>query len=70
MHTIFRILASLSIARYGSLAVSVISLVLALKILKKGLSIVFTVIAILAALYFLAPGLYTTVLGFITGLFA
>lgn len=58
-------LASLSTDQYVAIFIAVIAISLALKVIKEGLSIVFTVVGILAALYFLSPDLYFQVFAFL-----
>lgn len=58
---------SLSIDQWLLLVVAAAALILAVKVLKKGLSVVAYIVAILAALYFLAPELYGVIISHITG---
>ncbi|WP_191398477.1 hypothetical protein [Flavonifractor sp. An306] len=51
-------LSSLSINQLVAIFIAAIAISLGVKMLKEGLSTLFTVIGILAALYFFAPDLY------------
>ena len=59
------VLTSLSPDQYIAIFIAVIAISLGLKVLKEGLSILCTVVALLAVLYFLAPGLYAQVFAFL-----
>lgn len=58
-------LSSLSINQLVAIFIAAIAISLGVKMLKEGLSTLFTVIGILAALYFFAPDLYYQVCDFL-----
>ena len=60
---------SLTPAQIASLLVCVAALYVCRKVVKKGLSAALTVVAILAGLYFLVPGLYFELIGCIKSIF-
>lgn len=61
-------LSSLSTDQYVAIFIAVIAISLGLKVLKEGLSILCTIVGIMAALYFLAPDLYYQVFAFLNQL--
>lgn len=62
-------LSSLSTDQYVAIFIAIIAITLALNAIKKGLSIVFTVIGVLAAIYFVYPDLYYKIFEFLNQLF-
>lgn len=58
-------LSSLSVDQYVAIFIAVLAISLGLKVLKEGLSILCTVVGILAVLYFFAPDLYFQVFNFL-----
>lgn len=52
-----------------SLLVLIAALYVARKVVRKGLSIALTIVAVLAGLYFLVPNIFYTIIGWLTTLF-
>lgn len=52
-----------------SLLVLIAALYVARKVVRKGLSIALTIVAVLAGLYFLVPSIFYTIIGWLTTLF-
>ena len=49
--------------------VLIAALYVARKVVRKGLSIALTIVAVLAGLYFLVPNIFYTIIGWLTTLF-
>lgn len=60
---------TLTPAQIASLLILIAALCAARKVVKKGLSVVLTILAVLAGLYFLVPSIFYTVLGWLTSIF-
>lgn len=52
-----------------SLLVLIAALYVARKVVRKGLSIALTIVAVLAGLYFLVPSIFYTIIGWLTTIF-
>lgn len=52
-----------------SLLVLIAALYVARKVVRKGLSIALTIVAVLAGLYFLVPSIFYTITGWLTTIF-
>lgn len=52
-----------------SLLVLIAALYVARKVVRKGLSIALTIVAVLAGLYFLVPSIFYSIIGWLTTLF-
>lgn len=52
-----------------SLLVLIATLYVARKVVRKGLSIALTIVAVLAGLYFLVPSIFYTIIGWLTTIF-
>lgn len=52
-----------------SLLVLIAALYVARKVVRKGLSIALTIVAVLAGLYFLVPSIFYTIIGWLTTVF-
>ncbi len=52
-----------------SLLVLIAALYVARKVVRKGLSIALTIVAVLAGLYFLVPSIFYTIIGWLTTFF-
>lgn len=52
-----------------SLLVLIAALYVARKVVRKGLSIALTIVAVLAGLYFLVPSFFYTIIGWLTTIF-
>jgi hypothetical protein len=59
---------TLTPAQIASLLILIAALYAARKVVKKGLSVVLTILAVLAGLYFLVPNIFYTVLGWLTSI--
>lgn len=60
---------SLTPSQIVSLLVLIAALYVARKVVRKGLSIALTIVAVLAGLYFLVPNIFYTIIGWLTTLF-
>ncbi len=60
---------SLTPSQIVSLLVLIAALYVARKVVRKGLSIALTIVAVLAGLYFLVPSVFYTIIGWFTTLF-
>lgn len=52
-----------------SLLILIAALYVARKVVRKGLSIALTIVAVLAGLYFLVPSIFYTIIGWLTTIF-
>lgn len=59
---------TLTPAQIASLLILIAALYAARKVVKKGLSVALTILAVLAGLYFLVPSIFYTVLGWLTSI--
>lgn len=59
------ILANINAGRYVAMFVIILMVSCAKSLLRKGLSILFAVVIILAAIYLISPGLYSIALGYL-----
>lgn len=60
---------SLTPSQIVSLLVLIAALYVARKVVRKGLSIALTIVAVLAGLYFLVPSVFYTIIGWLSTLF-
>lgn len=60
---------TLTPAQIASLLILIAALYVARKVVKKGLSVALTILAVLAGLYFLVPSIFYPVLGWLTSIF-
>lgn len=60
---------TLTPAQIASLLILIAALYVARKVVKKGLSVALTILAVLAGLYFLVPSIFYTVLDWLTSIF-
>lgn len=60
---------TLTPAQIASLLILIAALYVARKVVKKGLSVALTILAVLAGLYFLVPSIFYTFLGWLTSIF-
>lgn len=60
---------TLTPAQIASLLILIAALYVARKVVKKGLSVALTILAVLSGLYFLVPSIFYTVLGWLTSIF-
>lgn len=60
---------ALTLSQIVSLLVLIAALYVARKVVRKGLSIALTIVAVLAGLYFLVPSIFYTIIGWLTTIF-
>lgn len=67
--TVWDWVLALTPSQIVSLLVLIAALYVARKVVRKGLSIALTIVAVLAGLYFLVPSIFYSIIGWLTTLF-